>query len=339
MRRFAMQGQVCGYIVLLIILLCAAPCAAKTVTIKLATLAPEGSSWMQHIEALNRDVMQDTDNQVRFRVYAGGVLGDEKDMLRKMHIGQIHGAALSASSLSNLFKAFDALQVPFMFQTYDEIDHVLGKMEAFFRQGLEKRGYALLGWSEGGFVHLMSTIPVATLNDLKKTKVWTWADSPMAKAIFDEAGLAAIPLSVPDVMVGLQTGLVDVVYAPPAGAISLQWFTRTKYLCDLPLIYLAGAIVIKKSILAKLPDDAQQILFDHAAKHLSRLRQKTRNDNREAIEVMTQHGTTILTPPQEDIQEFKQVSQKAMQRLVQKGVLTQPVLDTLRQHLSTYRGE
>jgi TRAP-type C4-dicarboxylate transport system substrate-binding protein len=313
--------------------------SAKTVTIKLGTLAPEGSSWTRYIEDLNRDIIQQSGQQVRLRVYAGGVLGDEKDMLRKMHIGQIHGAALSTSSLSTLFEAFDTLQVPFLFETYDEIDHVIGKMDAFFRQGLAQKGYALLGWSEGGFVHLMSTMPVATLSDLKTAKVWTWQDSPMAQAIFEEAGLAAIPLTVPDVMVGLQTGLVDVVYAPPAGAISLQWFTRTKYLCDLPLIYMAGAIVIKQSILDKLPAEVQQIVFDRADHHLTLLKQKIRIDNREALKVMTQHGTTILTPPEADIREFREVSRKAMQRLVQKGVLSQPVLDTLRQHLSTYRGK
>ena len=204
--------------------------AAKSVLIKIATLAPEGSTLMQTLNELKPEILHKTDKTVRLRIYPGGILGDEKDMLRKLHIGQIHGAVLTSSGLSSLFGEIDVLQIPFMFQTYEEVDHVMAKMDAFFRKGFAANGHVLVGWSEAGFVRLMSTTPVTDLNDLRKMKVWTWEDAPMAEAIFDEAEVAAIPLTVPDVLVGLQTGLVDVVYAPPAGAISLQWFTKVKYL-------------------------------------------------------------------------------------------------------------
>jgi len=94
---------------------------------------------------------------------------------------------------------------------------VVKKMDAFFREGVRKKGYILLGWSEAGFIRLLSTHPMASLDDLRKAKVWIWEEAPMAKAIFDEAAISAIPRSLPDVLVGLQTGLVDVVYAPSAG--------------------------------------------------------------------------------------------------------------------------
>ncbi len=193
-----------------------------------------------------------TDKQVGFKFYPGGVLGDEKDMLRKMHIGQIHGAALTSAGLSAIFNEMDVFQIPFLFESYHEVDYVTEEMGAFFQKGFDENGYILLGWSEAGFVHLMSTTPVATLDNLRKAKVWTWADSPMTKVIFDEANVSAIPLSVPDVLVGLQTGLVDVVYAPPTGAISLQWFTKIKYMTDVNLIYLIGGLVIQKKMFNKI---------------------------------------------------------------------------------------
>ena len=232
--------KIFGLSLLASLLLAQSAWAEKSIIIKLATLAPEGTSWMKTINTLNAEVMKKTENRVQFKIYAGGALGDEMDMLRKMKIGQIQSAALSSGGLSSIFKEIDVLQIPFLFQKYEEADFILKKMDSLFRKGFEENGYVLLGWSEAGFVYLMSTIPISSVADLKKGKVWIWEESPMSKAIFDEAGVKAIPLSVPDVLVGLQTGLVDVVYAPPTVAISLQWFTKVKYLTDVPLVYLAG---------------------------------------------------------------------------------------------------
>ena len=238
----------------LIVFLLVAPhsAASKAVTIKIATLAPEGSAWIQTFDDLNAAVKKKTNNAVRFKIYPGGVLGDEKDMIRKMYVGQIHGAVLTSAGLSTIFSEMDVFQIPFLFKIYDEVDYVLDKMDRFFKKGFEDKGYILPAWTEGGFIRLMSTKPIASLDDLRKAKVWTWEDAPMAKAIFDEAGISAIPLSLPDVQVGLQTGLVEVVYAPPTGAISLQWFIKTKFMTDVPLMYLIGGIVIKKNIINKL---------------------------------------------------------------------------------------
>jgi TRAP-type C4-dicarboxylate transport system substrate-binding protein len=284
----------------------------KNVVIKLGTLAPEGSSWMKTFNTLNTEVMRKTENKVQFRIYPGGVLGDEMDMLRKLKIGQIQGVALTSAGLSTLFKEMDVLQVPFLFQTYEEVDTVLKKMDSFFRKGFEDNGYVLLGWSEAGFIYLMSTLPISSVADLRKAKVWVWEESPMSKAIFDEAGVKAIPLTVPDVLVGLQTGLVEVIYAPPTGAISLQWFTKVKYFTDVPLLYLAGAVVIKKDIFKQLPQTSQNFILESFQQHLIPLKAVTRNENRDAIRVMTKHGVKIVTPSKDQIDEYKRLSNKAM---------------------------
>ncbi len=289
--------------------------AEKDLIIKMATLAPEGSSWMQTLNLLNTMVMKKTENKVQFRIYPGGVLGDEMDMLRKMKIGQIQGAALTTGGLSVLFKEIDVLQIPFLFQKYEEVDAVLKKMDSFFRKGFEDNGYVLLGWSEAGFIYLMSTLPIFSVTDLKKGKVWVWEESPMSKAIFDEAGVKAIPLTVPDVLVGLQTGLVNVVYAPPTGAISLQWFTKVKYLTDVPLVYLAGAIVVRKDTFKQIPQAYQSLIIEMSQQHLDQLKTITRNENREAIKVMAKHGVQIITPSKDQIDEYKRLSNQAMKKV------------------------
>jgi TRAP-type C4-dicarboxylate transport system substrate-binding protein len=134
----------------------------------------------------------------------------------------------------------------------------------------------------------------------------------MSKAILDEAGVSAIPLSVPDVLVGLQTGLVNVVYAPPTGAISLQWFTKVKYLTDVPLVYLAGGIVVRKDTFKQIPPSYQNFIIESSQHHLDQLKAVTRNENRDAIKVMIKHGTKIVTPSKDQIDEFKRLSEKAI---------------------------
>ena len=309
---------------------------AGTVQVKIATLAPDGSPWLQTFSRVNDDLKEKTNNQLQLKIYSGGVLGDERDMLRKMYIEQIHGAVLTSSTLAMIFPEIKVFQTPYLFQTSDEVDYVLKKMDLFFRKGFDDKGYRIMVWSEGGFVRLMSTTPVETLGKIKKAKVWIWEDAPMARAIFDEAGVSAIPLSVPDVLVGLQTGLVDVVYAPPSGAIALQWFTKAKFMNDVPLIYLMGGIVMKNSFIKKLSPAQQELLIDSFSRQTDSLQAMVRKQNQEAIQVMVDYGVKILTVPDSEVQQFKELSVKAMQKLSQSSFSMQ-ILNELKEHLAEYR--
>ncbi len=311
--------------------------AEKEVVIKLATLPPEGNSWVKMLNALNTEVMKKTENKVQFKIYAGGVLGDENDMLRKMKIGQIQAAALTSGSLSAIFKEINVLQIPFLFQNYDEVDFILKKMDALLKKGFEDNGYILLGFSEVGFVYLMSsTGPISSVADIKKAKVWIQEDSHVAKAVFDAAKVTAIPLSIPDVLVGLQTGLVDVVYIPPTGAISLQWFTKVKYLTNVPLAYIAGAIVISKDVFNRLPPAHQAILRESSQRHLGQLKAVARNENQEAIKVMVKHGVKVVTPSKEQIDELRKLSNDGMARITGKA-FSRTTFDDVTSQLINYR--
>ncbi len=324
------------FLVLLLLIATAGNAASKTRVIKLATLAPEGSAWTEIFNNLNTELKEKTNNGVRLKIYPGGVLGDEKDMIRKMYVGQIHGAVLTSAGLSTIFSEMDVFQIPFLFKTYDEVDYVLDKMDRFFKKGFEDKGYILPAWTEGGFIRLMSTKPMASLDDLRKAKVWTWEDAPMAKAIFDEAGISAIPLSLPDVQVGLQTGLVEVVYAPPTGAISLQWFIKTKFMTDVPLMYLIGGIVIKKNIINKLSPAHRQVLLELCSKYMDQLKLVVRKENQEAIKVMSKHGVKLIRPSKEQIKEFKEVSARAMNRQIGKS-FSKKIKDEVIGYVEEYR--
>jgi TRAP-type C4-dicarboxylate transport system substrate-binding protein len=333
--RAVIKSVVFGIIALLLSIPCAGS-AEERMVIKMATLAPEGSSWIKTLNTINAEVMEKTKGKVSFKVYPGGVLGDEKDMVRKMQIGQIHGVALTSGGLVSFFQDIDVMHIPFFFRNYGEVDYVLKKMGPYFKKGLEDNGHILLGWSETGFVYLMSTTPISSISELKKAKVWIWNESPMARAIFNEAGVAAIPLAVPDVLVGLQTGLVDVVYTPPQGAILLQWFTKVKYITDVPLSYIGGGLIVRKDIFKQLPESSQKIILESCQRNLDQLKTITRQENQEAIKVMEKNGVKIVTPPQDQIAAFKRLSDTALSRFSNK-TFSKKVLEDVTAYLDTYR--
>jgi TRAP-type C4-dicarboxylate transport system substrate-binding protein len=231
----------------------------------------------------------------------------------------------------------DVLQVPFLFQTYEEVDTILKKMDSFFRKGIEDSGYVLLGWSEAGFIYLMSTVPVASVADLRKAKVWIWEESMMSKAIFDEAGVSAIPLSIPDVLVGLQTGIVDVVYVPPTYAISLQWFTKIKYMTNIAFGLSFRWDRSEKRYFTTDSQPFQNTIIASCQHHLDRLKIVTRNENQEAIKVIMKQGVKMITPSKDQVEEFKKLSNKAMGH-VSGETFSKRVLNEVSSYLEHFRG-
>jgi TRAP-type C4-dicarboxylate transport system substrate-binding protein len=158
----------------------------------------------------------------------------------------------------------------------------------------------------------------------------------MAKAIFAEAGISAIPLSIPDVMVGLQSKMVDVVYAPPTGAISLQWFTRVKYMTDVPLIYLIAGIVVRKQVYDRLPVADRTTLVEAFTRHMAELKGIIRAENQDAKRVIAKHGVEIIPPSSGQVEEFKKLSEKALKK-TKRMPFSQAVYDELLSHLVDFR--
>jgi TRAP-type C4-dicarboxylate transport system substrate-binding protein len=138
------------------------------------------------------------------------------------------------------------------------------------------------------------------------------------------------------VLVGLQTGLVDVVYAPPSGAIALQWFTKTKFMNDVPLIYLMGGIVIKNSFMKKLSPAQQDLLEESFSRHMDGLQAMVRRQNEDAMKVMVDYGVKILTVPDDEVRQFKDLSAKALQKMSGNSFSPQTLSD-LKEHLAVYR--
>lgn len=301
--------------------------AAEPLTIKFATVAPEGSTWMNTMKELDKVIREKTQGQIAFRVYAGGVAGDELDALRKIRIGQLQSAAFSGVGFGQILPSVRVLDLPFLFMNYKEIDLVHKELEGFFAEQFRQKDFELLSWAEVGNVHLFSQEPIRKVGDLAKLKVWTWSGDPIAKETFSAMGTNPVPLAITDVTTALNTGMIDTVYAPPLGAIALQWNLSVKYMTSLPLAHSTGAILVSKSFSQKIPAEHFKIVKDEFHRSMERLTLELRKQTEESVALLEKGGIKILPAPQEaDLKEFYKVHDRVAQALTGK-VYPKDVLD------------
>jgi TRAP-type C4-dicarboxylate transport system substrate-binding protein len=301
--------------------------AAEPLTIKFATVAPEGSTWMNTMKELDKTIREKTQGQIAFRVYAGGVAGDELDALRKIRIGQLQSAAFSGVGFGQILPAVRVLDLPFLFMNYKEIDLVHKELEVFFAEQFRQKDFELLSWAEVGNVHLFSQEPIRKVGDLAKLKVWTWSGDPIAKETFSAMGTNPVPLAITDVTTALNTGMIDTVYAPPLGAIALQWNLSVKYMTSLPLAHSTGAILVSKNFVQKIPAEHFKIVKDEFHRSMERLTLELRKQTEESVALLEKGGIKILPAPQEaDLKEFYKVHDRVALALTGK-VYPKEVLD------------
>lgn len=286
--------------------------------IKLAILAPEGSTWYQVMTAWDKELSEKTSGRVKLKIYAGGVLGDERDIIRKMRIGQVHAAGFTGLGLGIVNQAVRVLELPMLVSNYAEADAVTKKIQPKLEAGFAEKGFELLGWAETGFVNLFSNKPIAKLSDMSGMKMWAWEGDPLVETMYHAFKIVPIPLPLTDVLTSLQTNLIDAVYAPPLGAIALQWFTHTKYMSDLKLADSTGGILITKAALGTLSSADQDVLKITAKKYAKILVDRTRADNEKAYTTLANSGVKTVHVPPEEVEKIKATSREVWTQLAGK---------------------
>jgi TRAP-type C4-dicarboxylate transport system substrate-binding protein len=272
--------------------------------IKFATLAPDGSTWMKVMRAIDEDVRAGTANRVGFKFYPGGVQGDEKDVLRKIRNGQIHGGGFTGFGLGAIASEFRAIELPFMFKNLEEVDHVRAMFDSYIENAFKEKGFIFLGWGDVGFVYLFSNSPITSPEELRRAKMWTWSGDLLAEIFFKAFNVSPIPLSLPDVLTSLQMGVIDAVYAPPLACVALQWFTRVKYMSNVPVSYGFGALLVSEDAVKGI-DPADLDVIKRVCREQSKiLVDRTRRENVEAVESIKQEGVVVLDIPDSVEREF-----------------------------------
>jgi len=291
--------------------------AAETV-IKFATLAPQGSTWMRVMDEFSAEVLAKTGGEVKFKTYAGGVQGDEKDVLRKIRLGQLHGGGFTGVGLGEIAPSVRVLDAPFLFKNSAEIDGIHAAFDPELRKYFEDGGYVLLGWAEVGLVYIYTAQRVEKPADLRPVKMWTWEGDPVAEAALRALNVSPIPLSVTDVMSSLQTGMINGVYGSPLSVIAMQWFTKTKYMLGLPITNASGAAVMSKQMFSRLKPEHQKIVLELGDKHFARLTALSREDNAKSVETLKKQGITVVAPAPQAQSDFESAGINARQALAGK---------------------
>lgn len=269
--------------------------AAPKHRFKIASLAPEGSVWVKQFKLFTDEVKEKTAGEVEFRVYPGGVMGDDLAMYRKMRVGQLNGGGFTMTGIAKVVPDFRVMSIPFLFESYEEVDEVTTGLLPLFRKRFEDEGMVLIAMTEVGFIYTMSTQPIATMSELQKATSWIPAGDPIAAAFLSNLGITPVQLSIPDVLSSLQTGLVDTVYNSLYGSIIMQWFTKARYVTDTPFGYAYGVFLLDKKKFNKLSQAQKDIIFKAADKHFAVLINETRKSNLDSRQVLEKQGVTFVT--------------------------------------------
>ncbi len=314
---------------LLLLTSLALPLQAAT-TLKIATIAPDGTNWMKQMRQAGEEIKQKTEGRVQLRFYPGGVMGNDNSMLRKMRAGQLQGGAITGGGLSAIYGDAQIYDLPFQFRNLTEVSAVRQQMDQQIIDGLLDKGLVSFGLSEGGFAYLLSNKPVRSTEDMQGLKIWIPEGDEVNAQMFKALGISPIPLPLTDVMTGLQTGLIDTIASSPAGAISLQWHTQIKYLTEVPLAYLYATLVIQDKALKPLTESDRKILSETLQTTFAALNKQNREDNVQALEALRQQGVEFVQPTLAQQKAWEQHANEVLGRLSSQGIFSAGMLSQMQ---------
>ena len=306
-------------------------------TIKLATIAPEGSSWMVSMRAGATEINERTEGRVKFKFYGGGVQGNDKQVLRKMRIGQLHGGAFTSNGLIDVQKDSQLYALPMLFSNYEEVQFVRARMDGKLRDLIEQAGYVNFGFAGGGFARIMSNQSIANLNDLQGRKVWVPDGDRISYEASKALGISPVIMPLTDVMTGLQTELIDTIMSPPAATIILQWNTQVSYITDLPLSYIFAMIAVDKKYFDRIQPADQIIVREVMERIYEGFDQQGKEDNQKAYKALIDNGMKPVTPEQGQLPEWRKIIQESNRRLAGEGAIDVRLLDEIECYLAAFR--
>jgi TRAP-type transport system periplasmic protein len=286
-------GEIRRVVLQTIVLLALASAAHAQTVVKLATLVPEGSVWDKNIKQMGEEWKTATGGRVAVTVFAGGSQGDEPTVLRKMRLDALQAASFSAVGLGTIDAAFNVFDVPFFFDSYDELNYVTEKLTPTIRKQIEPKGFVLLNWGQLGWAQVFTKKPVQTVEDLKGVKLYTSAGNDRMVQWFKANGFQPRAMAMTDIMTGLSTGMIDGMPSTPLAAMLFQWNRQTPYMLDLGLAPIIGATVITSKSWKAIPDADKPKLLEAADAVEKRLREAVPKLDENAVAMMTKNGLTV----------------------------------------------
>lgn len=269
----------------------------KKIVLKAGVLAPEGSSWMETAKKFKKSVETGTEGRVKITWYAGGVMGDEGDMIKKMRIGQLQMGGFTDTGLGFIDKSFRIFNLPFLFNSHEEYVYVRNRIFDDLKNIMRKKGFELLYHLDIGFIYIFSQSPISGLSNLKGVNLWVWAGDQFVEEMVQTVKDLSAPMRLPitDVLTALRTRMINAFYSTPYATLALQWHNHIKYITDLPLALSAAGLIIRKSEFDSLSERDRKAILESAS-IFDELTEKSQKENDSAFEIMKKTGIIMVKP-------------------------------------------
>ncbi len=265
------------------------------IVLKMATVAPKGHALTKRMDTFNEEVKKATNNKVGFKIYWGGVQGDDNNVLRKIRLGQLHGGFFSGYSLGSIVPEVRVTEIPYIFSNADEVRYVRDSLEKRMTGYFDKKGYVVLGgFIDIGFMYLFSKKPITSIEALKSSKCWVPGEDALGQSFYKSMNIQPVPLSINDVMTSVSTNLIDSAGMTPLGAIAFRWYTKFQYMSDYPVLNIIGANIVTKRMWNKISPENRETVLKIAKKFSAQQKVDLRTANAESYELLKQAGMTIV---------------------------------------------
>ena len=309
---------------------------ANAVDIKIATLVPNQSQWMQDMRAAGKVIEERTEGRVKLKFYGGGTQGTEDKVLQKIKIGQLHGGTFSATDFMKDYGAINIYGLPFVFESWEEMRYVRDKMDTKLESGFADLNFVTFGIA-GSFSVVLSNEPISRYEDMKGKKVWLPQGDFVSYEAMRRLQLSPVALPVTDVLTGLQTGLLDIAALPPEVAVALQWHTRVKYVTDMPVAFGISFLAISKRVFDKLTPDDQAVVAEVLSGVYRKLDEQAPAESDNAMTALVNIGIKNVQPEDGQFQELQQTMGEFNREMALDGAYPVELYDEMIGHIADYR--
>jgi TRAP-type C4-dicarboxylate transport system substrate-binding protein len=324
--------------ILVLLTLLTSTAIADQRVLRMAAIAPDGTSWARELKAFARDVETNTGGQLRIKWYLGGIAGDEPTAVERTRKGQLDGVA-GAIFCQQLAPAMRVLRVPGMFESREEAFYVMGRMRADIETEMRASGFAFLGSAGFGFDAIFSRAPVKSLADLKLGRFWLWSLDTAWRAMGEALGLAIVNSSIDEAAKIYDAEHLDGMIAEPTAALAYQWSTLTKYFTPLGAAFLPGCMVVANRTFDELQIDQQQVVRVAAAKFFVRFNDVSEATNRALEEKLFEKQGLIKVPLSATFRaDFLHMAREAQERLGE-SVVSKSMLGRVRAWIGEYHAQ
>lgn len=319
-----------------VLLICSSLAAAQT-QLKIATLAPQNSSWAKEFRAGAKEIETRTDGRVKLKFYWGGAQGAESKVLQKIKIGQLHGGTFSPTDFQERYPDVNIYGLPFFFETHDEVEYVRTHVDPKLQQGFEDLGFQTYGFASGGFAYILSNEPVSSLDDLRGKKVWMPEGDLISYEAMNSLQLSPVPLPITDVLTGLQTGLIDIVAIPPVVALALQWHTKVKYVTQIPVLFAMGFMAIDDRALRRVSAEDKSTVAEVLTAVYAKVDAGSENEGQQAMQALLGVGIRTVEPESGEIERIRAAMVETNRRMASQGMFSLELLEEMQGHVDEFR--